>query len=377
MGTRMKHYKTGTMIIVLCLAAAALICACSKPKPIKIGFVGGLTGRAADLGVDARNGTILAVEQRNSSGGIKGRPIELVIKDDGQVPETARKVLTELMDQGIECIIGPTTSSMAMTMVPLVNASKSILLAPTVTSANLSGKDDNFIRVTSDTTSYAGKSAKFQFEKLKHRKVAAIYDLNNSAFTESWFNEFSKTFEALGGKVILTKTFNSSDETVFTASVRRMVEAKPDVFLVLGNAVDSAMICQQIRRLDPKKPIVLSEWSATERFIELCGVAAEGIYVAQYVDRNDRSERFQAFLKAYWNRFGQDPGYAGVAGYDAATVAIEALAARESGQTLKDTIIRKKQFQCVQQILSIDQFGDADRKTFVSVIRNGRYLTQE
>ena len=61
--------------------------ACSKEDPIKLGFVGGLSGRVADLGISGRNGAILAVEHWNNNGGVRGRPVNLVVMDDEQKPE--------------------------------------------------------------------------------------------------------------------------------------------------------------------------------------------------------------------------------------------------------------------------------------------------
>ena len=65
------------------IGGLALLVACQKPEPIRIGFVGGLSGRVADLGGAGRNGVQLALEQRNAAGGINGRSVELVVRDDG------------------------------------------------------------------------------------------------------------------------------------------------------------------------------------------------------------------------------------------------------------------------------------------------------
>ncbi len=366
-----------TACLALLFASAAVLVSCRKSEPVRIGFVGGLTGKGADLGVAGRNGVQLAVEQRNAAGGIQGRQIEVVVRDDEQNPETATRVVSELIGRNIEVIIGPMTSSMAMTVLPQINASKSILLSPTVTTAEISGKDDNFFRVSGSTTGYAAKSARLQFEKLGIRTVAAIYDSNNKSYTESWLNDFRTTFSALGGRVILVTSFPSSKDTVYHPLVKDLLAAKADAVLVIGNTVDSALICQQIRKTSPGQRIALSEWASTERFLELAGTAAEGVIVSQFLDRNDTSQRFRDFLTAYRARFKQDPGFAGVAGYDAGLVALEAYTIRKKGENIKDTVIGKKVFQGVQQMLNIDRFGDSDRKTFMTVIRGNQYITVE
>lgn len=362
---------------LLIIASLLPLAACQKQKPVRIGFVAGLTGKVADLGVGGRNGVQLAIEQRNAAGGINGRPVELIVRDDEQNPDKARQVVGELISQNIELIIGPMTSSMAMAVLPHINASRSILLSPTVTTNDLGGLDDNFLRVCSVTTNYASKIARYQYEKLGTRTVAAIYDVDNKSYTDSWLNCFRTAFSELGGKVILVRSFRSGKESVFHPLAKELIAAKADTVLIISNAVDSAMICQQLRSLAPGQRINLSEWASTERFMELAGTAAEGVVVSQFLDRNMTVPRYQEFLAAYRARFKQEPGFAGVAGYDAALVALEAYAVRKQGESLKSVIVSRKSFQGVQQPLTIDRFGDADRKTFVTVIRAGQYITVE
>ena len=68
--------------VFLIVAAFLSMTSCSEEPPLKIGFVGGLTGRVADLGVAGRDAVILAIEEKNRSGGIAGRKVELVVRDD-------------------------------------------------------------------------------------------------------------------------------------------------------------------------------------------------------------------------------------------------------------------------------------------------------
>lgn len=356
---------------------AVLLTACRDKKPIPIGFIGGMSGRVADLGIAGRNGAMLAIEERNSAGGIKGRPVELLVRDDEQNPETAQRVVDDLLKQDVELIIGPMTSSVAMAVVPQINASKAILLSPTVTTTDLEGKDDNFLRVISTTTEYAGKSALYQLRKLGHRTAAAIYDIGNRSYTESWLNGFRATFEGKGGTLVKTITFTSSNDAAFLQPVKELLAVKPDLVVIISNAVDSALICQQIRKIDKKVGIGMSEWASTERFVELGGKATDGVVVSQFLDRNDSSPRYAKFLSTYRQRFKQEPGFAGVAGYDAALIAMDALSRRKPGTTLKETILATKKFQCLQQQIIINRFGDADRRTFVTRINNGRYETVE
>jgi branched-chain amino acid transport system substrate-binding protein len=231
--------------------------------------------------------------------------------------------------------------------------------------------------VISSTRDYAEKSAKYQFDMLGRRKAVAIYDSSNKSYTEDWLNNFKTVFEKRGGSLVKKSSFQSGSDIAFFDSVKEMLESDPDLFLIVTNAVDGALICQQVRKLNQKIPIAMAEWASTERFTELGGSATEGVHVAQFLDRNDASDQYQNFKDAYHERFGQEPGFAGIAGYDTGLVVIEALSRQKEKETLKETIIRKKSFQCLQQVITINRFGDADRNTFITIIKDGQYITLE
>lgn len=365
------HLIVRHLALLCCFVLSA---GCAEKEPVRIGMVAGLSGRVADLGVSGRNGAILAIEQQNQNGGIKGRKIELLVRDDEQNPDTAKKAVAELIGQNVELIIGPMTSSMATAVLPQINASGTILLSPTVTSSSFTGKDDNFLRVCGDTRSYSEKAADFQYLNQNKRTFAAIYDLGNRAYTEVWLKEFRERFEKQGGKTVAMVSFTSGGANTFIDAIRNMRDKRPELAVVIANSVDAGVICQQIRKLAPQQTIALAEWASTERFIELAGQAAEGVYVAQFFDRQSKNPRFTAFREAYLKRFGgKEPGFAELAGYDAALVAIEGLEKRSSGESIKQTLLRIGKFSGTQHEITLDRFGDAMRPTFISVVRNGAY----
>ena len=172
----MKRYLNKWIICLMIIGLALGFTSCGREEPIRIGFIAGLSGRVADLGVAGRNGVILAIDQKNAQGGIKGRNLELIVRDDQQNPDTAQRMVKELLDLKVDLIIGPMTSSMAMATVSLVNDSKIYMVSPTASTTALSNKDDHLLRVISSTNAYAIKSALYQFDNLGRRKAVVIYD---------------------------------------------------------------------------------------------------------------------------------------------------------------------------------------------------------
>ncbi|MFT5730449.1 MAG: ABC-type branched-subunit amino acid transport system substrate-binding protein [Desulforhopalus sp.] len=82
-----------------------ILAGCEKKENLKIGFVGDLTGSMSDLGINGRNGVLIAVEERNAAGGIDGQIIELITKDDKHEVEQALKVDQELFREGVVAIL--------------------------------------------------------------------------------------------------------------------------------------------------------------------------------------------------------------------------------------------------------------------------------
>ena len=345
---------------------------CSEQKPIKIGFVGGLSGRVADLGIGGRDGALLAVEHWNQNGGVNGRAVQLLVRDDQQDAETARKIVNQLLGEGVVAIIGHMTSSMSVTTVPLINATQIPMISPTTTTTALEGLDDYFFRVISSTTSYADKNARYQYETLGHRRIAAVLDTSNRAYTESWINGFEKSFESLGGEPVIKTEFRSSPEVDLAAVAREVLSSQPDGILILANSLDAALLCQQVRKLDSEVGLSTSEWAATERLVELGGRAVEGILISQFFDRDDLSSRYQEFKRAYIERYTREPGFAGVAAYDAVHATLSALA-RQSNGGLKQAILSQATFEGVQGAIKMDQFGDSVRKTYLTTVYNGKF----
>jgi len=160
------------------------------------------------------DGLLKAVEEINSRGGVDGRPVELITKDDKQDPEEALRVDRELVDEGVVAIIGHMTSAMSMAVLPFINKEKILMISPTTSTNKLTGIDDFFIRIMEPHKSEIDHLARQAFKVMGLKKMAAIYDLSNRAYTEGYFHNFKQEFEGLGGKIIHAEHYLSLILTV-------------------------------------------------------------------------------------------------------------------------------------------------------------------
>ncbi len=116
-------------------------------EPIKIGLVTTLTGPASTAGICTRNGALLAIEQANSRGGVKGRRVEALIRDDKADPAEALRIDQELIDQGVVAFLGHYLSSVTVNVVPLMNANNMLMLSLGAATGELYALDDSFVRI--------------------------------------------------------------------------------------------------------------------------------------------------------------------------------------------------------------------------------------
>jgi len=364
----------GTRILWFFLVVA--VAACGDSGPIKVGFIGGTSGRVADLGVAGRDGVILAVEERNAGGGIHGRKVELLFRDDQQNPQMALAHAQDLIDRKVAAIVGPMTSAMAVAIVPIANRNKTLVISPTTTTNQLAGKDDYFLRTIVPTRYHAAKSADFQLRR-GLRRFALGYDTNNLAYTTSWKQDFQDAVEKAGGEVVLNLPFVSSENTPFPDLSRELVTSHPDGIVLICNSVDAAIFAQQIRKLDTRVALIFSEWAGTERLIELGGHWVEGAHVPQYLNRHSVQKKYIDFVDRYVQRFKRRPGYPGMLAYNAASIVLTALDKQRSDEDLKATILRIKTFPGVQQSLSFDRYGDTLIRTYITEIKDGEFVVVE
>ena len=360
--------RLGVLALLLLTLAA-----CAPPEPVKLGFLGGLSGRVADLGEAGRNGALLAVEETNLAGGVNGRRVELLIHDDEQQAPAAVKATEALVAARVDAIIGPMTSSMGEAILPVATRAGVVVVSPTITSSLLAGLDDLLFSVAPSVETSTRRCAAFEYAR-GIRRVAIVYDLSNRTFSADWAEHFRRDFTSLGGTVVAEASFMSGDDASYGEAIRKLAVAKPDALHIVASAVDTVRLTQLARNLGLNQPVTSSSWAATEHLIQLGGRTVEGMTLIQLFNRDDPSPRYRAFAAAYTARFKQEPGFGGVAAYDATKATLTALATATKHQSLKQALLAGGPYEGLQGRWKFDRNGGGSRRTYVTVVRNGRFV---
>lgn len=373
-----KYFTKATSALpaVIAIIIMLFLPACDNKKPIKIGFVGGLTGKYYDLGVPARNGVILAVEEINKKGGIKGQKIQLIIKNDMQDAKVLQKAVAELIEEGVTAIVGPVTSGMSLIALPQINEKKVIMISPTATSSKLSGRDDYFIKINSNVTVFSEPIAEYASNKIGLKSLAVIYDLNNRAYTEEFLRTFKSRLEKKNS-LVREFSYDSSENISYTDLSRKLLASNPDGILIIANTFDTAMLCQNIRKLNSRVPLFSSPWAMTKDIIPLGGKSVEGLIFGHTYSPNIEVPLFKDFRKNYEMRFGREPDFASVKGYDASNLLFSVIADTPNIKNLRETIIKKQRFKGIAGDFEIDMYGDIAEKGHIIIINDGKLTKLE
>lgn len=342
---------------------------CVQNQSIRLGFLGGLTGRVADLGEAGRDGALFAIEEANAAGGVNGRRIELLIQDDQQDAQTATIATQTLLDARVDAIIGPMTSAMGEAVLPVLARSGLVMVSPTITSSQLAGKDDLLFRVAppvSESTQHIAIHA----YSTGSRRIAIVHDLSNLAYSADWAAHFRRAFSAVGGSVVAEASFTSGHDASYGEAVKKIADAKPDALHFVANAVDTVRLTQLSRNMHLAQPVTTSTWAATESLIQLGGRTVEGMTLPQFFDRANVSARYQGFANAFRKRFRQEPGFASVAAYDSTRAILSAMEKAPS-RPLKQALLESGPYQGLQTVWNFDRFGDAQRQTHIAIVRDG------
>lgn len=362
------------------VAAAALALAgpgACKKEPLRVGFVSGLTGRNYNLGISSRNAAAMAVEAINAAGGVHGRPIELVVHDDEQRPEAARQAVEELIRLGVLAIIGHNTSAMAEATLPLANAAHVLMVSPTVSSSRFVGLDDWLVMLYPSTAESAMSLADYIARAKAARRVSVIWDQSNAAYATALAEAFQVEHRARGGAIVRALPYTSGQVASFADLAAEALREETDGVLVVANAVDSATLCQQLRKLSASVRLFGADWGFTADVLAHGGAAVEGAVFTQKVDVEDTSPAYVAFKQAYTARYHRPVDFAAVLAWDAAQVVAEGLRRDATREGLRRAVLEIGTFHGLQGDFRIDKFGDVQRRHLVTTIRDGRMTAVE
>lgn len=365
--------KQNKLLMVAVLSTVLVIFVCSKREPILLGFSADLTGPTHFLGIMARDSAILAVNKVNSRGGINGRELKLIIKDDKGEAETIRKVDKELIDLGVSAIIGHITSYQTAAAIEQINSEKIVLFSYSSSSSLFTGKNDYFFRSTPSTELLTKALARHISETKNKALLYTVYDESNITFTGDFKELVESELLRMGGSLGKSYGYDSSKTDLKQLS-RLIAEERPEILLILASSPDTAFIAQYLRNLDLDTLFFASSWSHGDVLLEKGGSAVEGL---QIISTHKPEQDFPAFLefkKEYREFYNRDSDNIAATSYESILILANALAKTDGKREgLRESLTSIKNFKGVESYLTIDEYGDVLRNVYILEVEGGSY----
>lgn len=265
------------------VASPMLSSLASAADPIKIGVIIPLSGGAGRQGQDVANAIQSMATLINGEGGVMGRPIELLVRDDESTPAIGVAKANELASAGVAAVLEGWNS-------PVTLAMQSVLARANVLDITMISKADGIlasasnplaIRLNSANAQDAAVIATYLGSKMKTGRV--VFVTENDAYGNGAQQGIEAEIKKAGLDYTIAATLKFPfAQTDFRVETTRIRDAKPDVVISI-NANEGAGLpafLQQYAQADVGAPVVCSVGTVSPSVIETAGPAANGLVSA-------------------------------------------------------------------------------------------------
>lgn len=329
--------------------------------PIRIGSVLSVTGPAAYLGDPELKTLQMQVERLNAAGGVLGRKLELVHYDDGGEAAKANSLAKRLIESDkVDLLIGGTTTGATMAMAPLAEKAglPFISLAGGVVVIEPVKK---WMFKTPHTDRMAAEKV---FADMKARGFTKVGLLSEtSGFGQSGRKEAQAVAAKYGVTLVADETYGPKDSDVTAQLTKIKNTAGVQALFVFGLGQGPAVVTKNVVQLGMKLPHYQSHGVASDEYIKLAGAAAEGVrlpspalLVAGALPASDPQKPVvTGYVKAYKDRFKEEPSTFGGYAYDALALAADAIkrAGSTDGEKVRTALEQTKNFVGVTGLFNL------------------------
>lgn len=304
-----------------------------RVETVKIGFIGPIMstvsvatgGKSHEeaLGISMLRGVKLAIEEANRQGGYRERgiPFELVItNDNGLWGASGNEIIKMAYTERVWAILGTidgANSHIAIRValkaeIPMMNTGDT---DPTFTETNIPW----VFRCIGDDRQMGYLLTDYIYRKMDYQRVGIMRASNR--YGRFGVREIRDSSRRLGRPVVLEMAYKVGAED-FTLQLERLKASNLDAVVHWGDAVDGALILNQMRTMGMEQPFFCCDRCVSDEFVEIAGQNAEGVICGYPWDPTRVDEDYGAFREAYRERFGLEPDTYSAHAYDGMSLLI-------------------------------------------------------
>lgn len=330
-----------------------------EATPVKIGWMGPLTGDAASYGESIKRGVELAHQRINAN-------VEVIFEDSQCEGKDAVSAVNKLINtDGVQAIIGEVCSGATLAAMPVASERHVVLISAASTSPKLSEAGDYFFRTVPSDALQGEFGAELVYNK-GFRRLAILY--SNEEYGLGFNNVLKEKFTARGGQVVRSEAFERTAVDLRT-HLTKIKNAQPDAIYLISNSPDSASAAlKQITELNLDAALFGSEGLKSPDILAAAGEAAEGLILTTV------SAGTTEFTNNHRAAFSSEPGPFAAQGYDAYAALAQALSSgAATGPTIMEKL-RAVEFDGVSGHVKFNEHGDVAGSYTVFEVADGQFV---
>jgi branched-chain amino acid transport system substrate-binding protein len=375
----MIRRRAGSALTAVLSVGLALTSCRAERGPLRIG----LSVSLKEVGsIPMRLAAELAVKEINAAGGIKGRPLELVERDDHGDPDSSVAVAAALYESDVLAVVGGAYSSLALAAAPVYNGGRRPLvqLSPSASSPLLTQAGDYTFRLCPSDLAYGAALARFAQDKGLRR--AAVFYVNDE-YGRGVRRTFAAEFSRIGGEVLELDPFLAARPDVGPYLDRIRRERRALVLVLAANQTEGLAVLRQIQAARLGLPVLAGDGMVGAERTDPS--LMEGVLVSSAYLMGSTWDGNPRFVEAYRAAFPKagPPDQGAAASYDAVRLLAQVIGeAGADRRRVRDELARVGNggpaFTGVMGSIGFDAAGDAPTLGVqIGVARNGELVPAE
>lgn len=311
--------KLKTLALATALATLGAPVMADGHAPLKVGMITTLSGGGAGLGIDVRDGFMLAINQAENAN------IEVIIEDDQRKPEIAVQLADEMIQsKKVDVLTGIIWSNLAMAVVPAATAQGKFYLSPNAGPSALAGRgchqnyfnvawqNDNLHEAAGAYANTAGYGNSFI--------LAPNYPAGQDALTG---------YKRQYGGELAGEVFTKLGQTDYAAEIAQIRASGADsVFFFLPGGMGISFL-KQYANSGLDIPVVGPAFSFDQGILQAVGAAALGVVNTSQWNKDLDNATNAAFVESFQAEYGRLPSLYASQGFDTANLLLSAMAAAD------------------------------------------------
>lgn len=238
------------------------------------------TGPAAQLGLQFNRGARLVFDNVNARGGVNGKKIELVLRDDGYDPSRTAKNTQDFIDEGVFALFGYIGTPTSLAALPLVTKAKIPFLTPFTGAMSLREPlDPNVVHLRASYNDETETIVKHS-TSIGVQRIAVFYQ--NDAYGQAGLAGVKAALQSRGKDIVAIATVERNSENV-EAAIKVIVATKPQAIVQITAYKSSAAFVRQARAAGYGGFFYNVSFVGTQALAQELGDAANGVMVSQVV----------------------------------------------------------------------------------------------